>query len=156
MGEVLNIKGVYHAQFLMYRNLANLWYQSLELSNDRCPGCDIFIPFMWHAICVLCGVGNVYSYRRGLYVVCSTLIGSARASIRGMDNCWFHVFFVSKDCFSASYIIRLTWLTLLCKLCLIPYYLWAVKQKSTGWLIHLECQKEVTWYAGFLKKAYQI
>ena len=35
------------------------------------------------------------SYRRGLYVVCSTIIGNARASTRGMDNRRFHAFLCS-------------------------------------------------------------
>lgn len=41
--ESRHIEGVYFdALFETHRNLANLRYCSLELSNGRCPGCDLY------------------------------------------------------------------------------------------------------------------
>ena len=41
--NLANLQGVYFdALFETHRNLANLRYCSLELSNGRCPGCDLY------------------------------------------------------------------------------------------------------------------
>ena len=110
--ESRHIEGVYFdALFETVRNLANLWNCSLELSNGRCPGCDLYhslwrilpartifvraqgvsIPILYRyakagAIYIHIGVGSD--------VVCSTTIGSARASDRGTDNRTARAFFM--------------------------------------------------------------
>ena len=65
--------------------------------NGRCPGCDLSIPWRpcKHRLCPF-GMHSNVLYRPlygtdfhigvGSDVVCSTIIGNARASTRGMDN----------------------------------------------------------------------
>ena len=67
------------------------------LADGRCPGCDISVCMIY----LNCGV-SCYSNHIGVgsNVVCSTLIGNARASTCGMDNTEVHAFlclFVSKN-----------------------------------------------------------
>ena len=102
--ESRHIEGVYFdALFETHRNLANLRYCSLELSNGRCPGCDLYHS-LWRilparTISVRAQGVSIPIYSRyakagtiyihigvGSDVVCSTTIGSARASMRGTDN----------------------------------------------------------------------
>ena len=105
--ESRHIEGVYFdALFETHRNLANLRYCSLELSNGRCPGCDLYhslwrilpartIPvraqgflyllFYYNSRCAKAGAIYIH-IGVGSDVVCSTTIGSARASMRGTDN----------------------------------------------------------------------
>ena len=84
-----------------------LQYCSLEHSNGRCPGCDyttIGVSYKhWSysykyercAIDMLKALKSIYHIGVGSDVVCSTAIGNARASVRGMDKGWFHAFFMS-------------------------------------------------------------
>ena len=77
--------------------------------NGRCPGCDYINPRgdLASIDCILLGCSQMYYI--GLYgtdfhigvgsdVVCSTIIGNARASTRGMDNRTIPRFFVSNSC----------------------------------------------------------
>ena len=77
--------------------------------NGRCPGCDLSIPVetlqTWIVSFgmqsnVLYGslYGTDFHIGVGSDVVCSTIIGNARASTRGMDNRPIPRFFVSNSC----------------------------------------------------------
>ena len=65
--------------------------------NGRCPGCDLSIPVepcmhrlypfgMQSNVLYRSLNGNDFHIGVGSDVVCSTIIGNARASTRGMDN----------------------------------------------------------------------
>ena len=79
---------------------------SLELSNGRCPGCDISNPLRPCKQGLYPFGNNVLFYRSlngsffihigvGSDVVCSSGLGNARALTRGTDNRTTHAFFVS-------------------------------------------------------------
>ena len=96
--EARHNKGVYLTLCLRQLGISQIQsHYSLELSNGRCPGCDFFIPVRFTANhhCTLLGMVYVCVYEShsmdfhigvGSDVVCSTLIGSGRASVRGTDN----------------------------------------------------------------------
>ena len=59
--------------------------------------CGILLPFLQpvggHCVHIQVARGRMYHIGVGSNVVCSTLIGNARASMRGMDNRTVHAFF---------------------------------------------------------------
>lgn len=87
-------------------NLANsLVIIVLNIDDGRCPGCDCIAPVETckHGL-YLFGRNDCLSWSPngmiihigvGSDVVCSTIIGNARASEGGIDNRRFHAFFVS-------------------------------------------------------------
>ena len=77
--------------------------------NGRCPGCDYIYPvetlyawivpfWMQSNVFYRSLNGNDFHIGVGSDVVCSTIIGNARASTRGMDNRTIPRFFVSNSC----------------------------------------------------------
>ena len=84
-------------------NLANSTIIVLNIDDGRCPGCDYITPVRpcWHEL-YLFGYNDCLSWSPngkiihigvGSDVVCSTIIGNARASEGGIDNRRFHALF---------------------------------------------------------------
>lgn len=67
---------------MFLRETSQLSRNSHEHCNGRCPGCELYIYVYIHI-----GVGSS--------VVCSTISGNAKASVRGTDSRMDSRFFVS-------------------------------------------------------------